>query len=67
MPRTKFAKGSPVAVILFQWDPEKPAWWYDVVDKEGGTWSHRTYGNLDSFRDLISLISLTTGSTMLNV
>jgi hypothetical protein len=49
MPLTKVAKGSPVAVILFQWDPENPAWWYDVVDKEGGTWSHRTYGDLDCF------------------
>ena len=48
-PLTNVAKGSPVTVVLFQWDPETPSWWYDAIDKEGGSYSYRTYGDLDCF------------------
>lgn len=49
MPITKTGKGTSVASVIFQWDPNEPAWWYDEVDKAGGTYSLRKYGDLDCF------------------
>mmetsp|Transcript_6854 Transcript_6854/g.15665 ORF Transcript_6854/g.15665 Transcript_6854/m.15665 type:complete len:413 (-) Transcript_6854:153-1391(-) len=49
MPLAKVAKSSSAVTVQMQWDPNQPAWWYDVVDKTGGTYSFRTYGDLDCF------------------
>lgn len=42
-------KAVSVATVTFQWDPSQPAFWYDVVNKAGGTHSFRQYGDLECF------------------
>jgi len=48
-PEGKSAKAVGVASVMIQWDPNKPAWFMDLLDKAGGTYSLRAYGDLDCF------------------
>jgi len=42
-------KGSSVATVAIQWDPNNPAWFLDEFDKTGGSYSYRQFGDLDCF------------------
>merc|ERR1712160_62981 len=48
-PEAKSAKPIEVASVMMQWDPDSPAWFMDLLDKSGGTFSLRAYGDLDCF------------------
>jgi len=52
MPLTMVPKSASAATVMLQFDPAEPAWWYDTVDKSGGVYSFRTYGDLDCFSRL---------------
>ena len=42
-------KGSAVATVAMQWDPNTPAWFFEELDKTGGSYSLRQFGDLDCF------------------
>uniref|UniRef100_A0A7S3V7E1 Amine oxidase domain-containing protein n=1 Tax=Chaetoceros debilis TaxID=122233 RepID=A0A7S3V7E1_9STRA len=42
-------KGSSVATVAIQWDPNTPAWFLDELDKTGGSYSYRQFGDIDCF------------------
>jgi len=48
-PEAKSSKPIEVASVMMQWDPDSPAWFMDLLDKAGGTYSLRAYGDLDCF------------------
>jgi len=48
-PAGQSAKSIGVATVLMQWDPNGPAWFMDLLDRTGGTYSLRAYGDLDCF------------------
>jgi len=48
-PEANSSKPIEVAVVMMQWDPNSPAWFIDMLDKAGGTYSMRAYGDLDCF------------------
>eukprot|EP00588_Corethron_pennatum_P016612 CAMPEP_0194310352 /NCGR_PEP_ID=MMETSP0171-20130528/7304_1 /TAXON_ID=218684 /ORGANISM="Corethron pennatum, Strain L29A3" /LENGTH=702 /DNA_ID=CAMNT_0039063949 /DNA_START=192 /DNA_END=2300 /DNA_ORIENTATION=- len=48
-PEGQSAKSIGVATVMMQWDPNRPAWFLEVLDTAGGTYSLRAYGDLDCF------------------
>lgn len=48
-PEAKSAKSVEVLTVFMQWDPDSPVWFMDMLDKSGGTYSLRAYGDLDCF------------------
>lgn len=48
-PEIQAPKPNPVATVVFQWNPGEPAWFYDLIDKTGGSYSFSQFGDMDCF------------------